>query len=141
MSRFIAILALFLVAVSAVDLTGYKVYDVNSQQDNHIYLIPNGQKFALRLPSNPTTGYDWVLSNLDELKSQNLLSTLSLNEGNRGEYESDPAPAGMTGVGGHSYFKFQGNGNGQGLVMVGLQYKRPWETDSIRSIGVAIDLQ
>ena len=95
----------------------------------------------MKLVSNPTTGYNWFVTNVAELKSQNLLSAENLTENNGGEYESDPAPAHMTGVGGHSYFKFRGTGNGVGTVMIGLQYKRSWEHDAINTISVAIDLQ
>ena len=131
----IAILLLF-TASASLDLTGFNVYPLEANSRRTSLHVAKGESFALRLPSNPTTGYSWVLVNNDELKSSNVLAFLSENAG--GEYESKPHRSGMVGLGGNSYFKFQGVNGGKSSIQ--FDYKRPWETESINSVLVDVSV-
>ncbi len=79
-----------------------------------------GGKFAVRLASNPTTGYQW---RLDELPDPAPVR-LALHR-----YE-EPA-ARRLGAGGHEYWEF--DAVTAGAVMLHLAYLRPWEPDKIHT--------
>ncbi len=75
-----------------------------------------GQSFTLSLPSNPTTGYSWSLSDNWDKK---LLSAAGEN------YVSESQTPRM-GQGGQQIFKFQALQAGQ--TELNLVYTRPWES-------------
>ncbi len=75
-----------------------------------------GQACELRLSGNPTTGYSWDVSQIDE-KVVRLLSS---------DYVSDvQGTTPMAGAGGTFVFRFQAVGAGKTTVK--LVYHRPWE--------------
>ncbi|MEV6767897.1 protease inhibitor I42 family protein [Nocardia sp. NPDC051030] len=78
-----------------------------------------GQGLVITLASNPTTGYLWQLADLD----QNIVKQ---NGGQ--EYEQDPSPDGMVGVGGQATFNFVALTPGTTKLV--LEYRRPWEQGS-----------
>ncbi|MFO7907867.1 MAG: protease inhibitor I42 family protein [Planctomycetota bacterium] len=74
-----------------------------------------GQKLMIRLESNPTTGFRWSVSDVD----QNILRVIDQ------KYEPAEEDSGKLGSGGHTTFTFQAKGTGEtGLE---LEYSRPWE--------------
>lgn len=76
------------------------------------------QPLVLRLPSNPTTGFSWVLvSPLDVLQSEGAPA-----------YEANEAPPGMVGAGGNQVWKFRALRSGEQLLR--FEYRRPWEKDA-----------
>lgn len=75
-----------------------------------------GQGLIVTLAANPTTGYAWVVSGLD----QNVL-----RQNGSAEYEQDPNPDGMVGVGGKSVLNFVGAN--PGTTQLVLDYERAWE--------------
>lgn len=74
-----------------------------------------GQDFNLRLPSNPTTGFRWVLR-------ENGAPVLKLLGP---EVYSTPEEAGVVGSAGVSTWRFRAVASGQGHLS--LDYRRPWE--------------
>lgn len=62
----------------------------------NVTLRPGGQ-LNLKLDSNPTTGYYWYLKDIDASRLDQLSE----------DYFADPAPAGITGSGGHQMFVFE----------------------------------
>ena len=75
--------------------------------------LKNGENFTLKLRENPTTGYSWEL---------NLSEGLSIISD---DFTQDPAPEGMSGVGGtHSWII---KALSEGTQQVNGIYKRPWE--------------
>lgn len=139
MFKFIC-LALFIASTMAVSLEGFRVFPVNSNSDSQVLQLVQNDKFAIQLTSNPSTGYDWYITNTEAIKSQNLVTLLNVSEKNSGEFESDPNPNHYSGVGGKSYFKVQGNGNGAGQVVINLEYKRSWENAPYRTLRVVVEL-
>jgi len=84
------------------------------------------EPFQIKLAGNPTTGYNWVLKNLDEIKASPLIEQLS-NNYNAAEHEE-----GMVGVGGTFIFEYEVNEKacGQTLPKLVFSYERSWEKDS-----------
>ncbi|WP_313456884.1 protease inhibitor I42 family protein [Pseudomonas sp.] len=87
-----------------------------------------GQTLTLTLPSNPTTGYRWLVQN----PASSVLQSLGP------EVYSTPEDAGLVGSSGISTWRFQARaaGNGQ-LVLV---YQQPWapEVRPVQSFDCAI---
>ena len=75
-----------------------------------------GQQFNLRLPSNPTTGFRWLLRD----SAPQVLQSLGP------EVYSNPEDAGLIGSGGISTWRYQATEAGSGRLR--LTYERPWET-------------
>ena len=74
-----------------------------------------GQQFILRLPSNPTTGFRWLLRD----SAPQVLQSLGP------EVYSNPEDAGLVGSAGVSTWRFQVTKAGEGQLA--LTYERPWE--------------
>ena len=133
------LLALCILLVSSLTLDGYQIINVESSQENHLHILKASQPFALRLVANPTTGYDWYIENESEFTLENSIEFVRSSSSNGGEYSSD-LKLGNVGIGGHTYFKFNGN-NLKGRFEVRLIYRRSWEKEGIRKVGVAILLE
>lgn len=74
-----------------------------------------GQTFDLRLPSNPTTGFRWVLRD-SGAPALRLLGP---------EVYTTPEDAGLVGSAGVSTWRFRAVSRGEGQLT--LDYRRPWE--------------
>ncbi|MFB8008733.1 protease inhibitor I42 family protein [Nocardia sp. NPDC056000] len=85
-------------------------------QDGKDIPLTVGQGLTVKLAANPTTGYLWQLAELD----QNIVK----QDGGM-EYEQDPSPNGMVGVGGTAIFRF--TAQAPGATRLVLEYRRPWE--------------
>jgi inhibitor of cysteine peptidase len=78
--------------------------------------VSSGDEIAIRLASNPTTGYEWAVAALDEQRITYLASN----------YE---APGnGMVGQGGTQELRFRATGAGESTLT--LKYWRSWEGDA-----------
>ena len=75
-----------------------------------------GQRLLVRLPANPTTGYEWSAANLDE----KILAPDGETEFDVPETEMAGAPTVQT-----LFFKAKS----AGTIKLELQYIRPWEKD------------
>ncbi|GAB2638909.1 protease inhibitor I42 family protein [Nocardia goodfellowii] len=76
--------------------------------------LNTGQRLVVRLPSNPSTGYGWQVTGLD----QNVVK----QAGDR-EYVSDQPV--MPGTPGTEVWTF--TGDAAGSTQLKMEYKRPWE--------------
>ncbi|WP_194814849.1 protease inhibitor I42 family protein [Nocardia sp. XZ_19_385] len=76
--------------------------------------LSTGQQLVVRLGSNPSTGYGWQLTALD----QNVVRQVSEKE-----YVSDQPV--MPGTPGTEVWTFVGNA--AGVTELRMEYKRPWE--------------
>lgn len=87
-----------------------------------------GQNMTLTLPSNPTTGYRWLLQN----PAPEILRTLGP------EVYSSPEQAGIVGSGGLSTWRFQAKAAGEGHLI--LVYQQPWapEVRPVQTFDCAI---
>ncbi|MCE1116487.1 MULTISPECIES: protease inhibitor I42 family protein [Pseudomonas] len=87
-----------------------------------------GQNMTLTLPSNPTTGYRWLLQN----PAPEILRALGP------EVYSSPEQAGIVGSGGLSTWRFQAKAAGEGHLI--LVYQQPWapEVRPVQTFDCAI---
>ncbi len=79
--------------------------------------VSSGQLLMLTLPSNPTTGFRWVLRD----GAETVLESLGP------EVYSNPEDAGLVGSAGLSTWRFNVKQAGAGHLR--LAYQRPWETE------------
>jgi len=81
--------------------------------------VKAGDTVQVKLRSNRTTGYSWA-----EIKDKTDAKVLKSDGGN---YEVNPHPEGMVGVGGVETFTFTAVAPGKTEIALG--YARPWEKD------------
>ena len=95
--------------------------------------VEKNSEFNVELEGNPTTGYSWILENVDSIKNSKLLTILNLEEemNTTKTYVQDPCKDGMCGVGGTFIFGFKVNevNEKDELPQLIFGYKRPWEKD------------
>jgi predicted secreted protein len=77
--------------------------------------VPVGQEFRIALDSNPTTGFQWQLS---ETLDEAIVTFV-------GDDYKTPRIPGRTGTGGKHTWTFRAVGQGQ--TVIALRYSRPWE--------------
>lgn len=77
--------------------------------------LRSGQQFDLRLPSNPTTGFRWIVRESGAPQLQQLGP----------EVYSTPEAAGVVGSAGVSTWRFRAAAGGE--TRLELDYRRPWE--------------
>jgi inhibitor of cysteine peptidase len=102
--------------VSTPTNTGSAI-SITEQDSGKSIEMAKGQTLFMRLPSNPTTGYQWTL--------QGNAAPLELI---KSDFASDSQAKNMVGVGGTQSFQFTAKSVGQTVVK--LEYRRPWEKDT-----------
>ena len=85
------------------------------QQDNCPLQLDKGQTLMISLPSNPTTGFRWVITKT----AASVLTPMGP------EVYTNPEDAGMVGSGGKSTWRFKAYQTGQDALL--MQYQRPWD--------------
>ncbi len=79
--------------------------------------LQTGQTLAISLESNPTTGYQWQVIEIDNA---------ILQQTGESEYKQAAGTEGLTGAGGIETLRFQALAAGQTPLTLG--YMRPWES-------------
>jgi inhibitor of cysteine peptidase len=88
-----------------------------------------GQQFILRLPSNPTTGFRWLVRDA----APQVLKSLGP------EVYSNPEDSGLVGSGGISTWRFDVVAAGEGQLS--LTYERPWEVGVVPALRFTCTLK
>lgn len=90
-----------------------------------------GQTLNIALPSNPTTGFRWVVADA----ASGVLRSLGP------EVYVTPEDAGLVGAGGQSTWRYQAYQAGEGRLL--MNYQRPWEQDVApeKTIDCRIDVR
>jgi len=90
-----------------------------------------GQTVTLLLPTNPTTGYRWLVQN----PAASVLRSLGP------EVYSNPEDAGIVGAAGQSTWRYQAKAAGKGHLLLVLQ--QPWapEVRPVQTFDCDIDVQ
>jgi inhibitor of cysteine peptidase len=88
-----------------------------------------GQILVLILASNPTTGYQWEITELDQ----------AIVEETDHEYQADQPT--LAGSGGKEIWRFQAQASG--TTTLSLEYRRPWEenVEPIETFGIEVEVQ
>lgn len=109
--RMLVPLSLVLLSACAQQPSQTVELDAESECPKHLQV---GQPLTLTLPSNPSTGYRWLVQN----PASNILRSLGP------EVYSAPEEAGIVGSAGMSTWRFEARAAGEGhLVLV---YQQPW---------------
>ena len=93
------------------------------------FTLAVGQVLVVNLPSNRTTGYSWTLLSTNETVLEPV---------GEAEYQRNPAPTGMVGVGGNEIWRFRAAKTGRETLRLG--YARPWEKGVAPVQTVAYDV-
>jgi len=93
--------------------------------------LQTGQHLTLTLPSNPSTGYRWLVQN----PAVSILRSLGP------EVYSHPEDAGIVGSAGQSTWRFQAQAAGEGHLL--LVYQQPWapEVRPVQTFDCAITVK
>jgi len=91
---------------------------LNGTYDGKEYQIEAGKTFVLSLPSNPTTGYSWSISDSGVKSIVAELADVYCSEGDEGQS--------IVGRGGMQYWQFEALQTG--TTELKLVYARPWES-------------
>ena len=105
-------------------------------------VVEQGEVFNVLLNGNPTTGYQWMLENNDQL-SVDVVRALNVNERNVGEYvkaSSTNSGNSMVGVGGYYNFKFKAGKPSNDLITLNFVYKRLWESKPAKQVQVKVQI-
>ena len=86
-----------------------------NQQSKCPLTLYSGQQMILHMPSNPTTGFRWLVRD----SAASVLQSLGP------EVYSNPEDAGLVGSAGRSTWRFQAKQPGEGRLL--LTYQQPWE--------------
>ena len=109
-----------IVAEKAVaDAATGKTVVLETKDNGASVTVKAGDTIQIKLRSNRTTGYSWA-----EIKDKTDAKVLKSDGGN---YEVNPHPEGMVGVGGVETFTFTAVAPGKTEIALG--YARPWEKD------------
>ena len=118
-------LLFFLISTLSIISSQNQIFEI-SPSDGQLVKVSVKDQFSFVLPGNPTTGYQWVLDNSEEIKNSKLLDYLNADQ--NGRYVQDPSLTLMVGVGGKFYFDFKAKS--KGTVHAKFSYRRPWEKES-----------
>ncbi len=128
---FIIISALFTYAYAQTDQSAICTYSNNNKSKNITVSI--NDKFTIKLPSNPSTGYTWDFVSQPDAHFLTLISDK--------QYEQKKVPSRLVGQGGTDVWHFKALKAGQ--TTIDFIYKRPWEQTSegqkIYSVVVIIE--
>lgn len=92
----------------------------------HSIRVMPGQSFALTFNANPTTGYQWFLSNPLDSRYLTLLSN---------EFVPPSSPS-RVGQGGQQVLTF--HARKKGMTSIALKYCRPWDDTDCGSFAFTI---
>ncbi len=102
---------------------------VTDKDDGHTVAVAVGQVLEVRLPSNPSTGYQWTAG---------ALKTGALNAQRPPVYEGSKPQ--LPGSGGTEVFTYQGAA--AGTEHLSFAYSRPWEkVEPAKRVAITITVQ
>ena len=106
--------------------------------------VKMGEGFIIRIFSNPTTGYNWYIDNIEQIKDSKILNCINLNDNNStGKFIVDNPENLIMGQPGHFEFKFSSHYNKtyiksnlfETIVFV---EKKPWENINYRVVQTRV---
>ena len=106
--------------------------------------VKMGEGFIIKIFSNPTTGYNWYIDHIDQIKESKILNCINLNDNNStGKFIVDNPENLIMGQPGHFEFKFTSHYNEsyiksnlfEKIVFV---EKKPWENINYRVVETRV---
>lgn len=113
--RKITLIAAFIVLLIALAACSAAVAKLEQADNGKTVDLKTGETFTIALEGNPTTGYNWEVSEIDPTVAQLV---------GEPDYKSDSKLIGSGGM-----FKFTFKAVAPGTSHVKLVYHRPWEED------------
>lgn len=112
-----------------------KIVVIDEKHDGKTVSVKKGESVAIKLESNPTTGFNWRVG---------TVSSSAAKQNGKVEFEQTPLPSGsgpILGRGGHSVIKFDTVAPGK--VSIQLEYSRPWEKNKapFKTFTVTLDIK
>lgn len=102
--------------------------------------VNSNTAFKIRIEGNPTTGYIWYISNVNDINQQLLLIT-NINSNNTTEdYAINQQYDGIVGQPGYYIFEFEAKKPTLTDRPIRIEFieKRPWEKEPIETVTVFI---
>ena len=122
------------------DLTPTSTLTVPNGATSLSMVVEQGEVFSVQLNVNPTTGYQWMLENNDQLRVDSVRA-LNLNDKNVGEFVSANTNGQvMLGAGGYYDFKFKAGKPSNDLIALNFVYKRVWESKPAKQVQVKVQI-
>eukprot|EP00826_Nyctotherus_ovalis_P053959 TRINITY_DN7044_c0_g1_i6.p1 TRINITY_DN7044_c0_g1~~TRINITY_DN7044_c0_g1_i6.p1 ORF type:complete len:155 (+),score=28.53 TRINITY_DN7044_c0_g1_i6:127-591(+) len=137
MSTICILLLILCIAQGNKDVKVYTEEDFEErgpEKNDYRLAVKAGEKFAVQVKSNPTTGYMWHLANPGSLK----LLTPASKDG-KGEFIPPVVEEGVTGAPGVENYYFTPKGKGEETVQ--LEYQREWENKPIAVVKLLISAE
>ena len=135
---------LALLAITAVtsidhDATPTSTLQVPNGATSLSMVVSQDEVFNVQLNGNPTTGYQWILENNDQLSPVSIRA-LNLNNQNVGDFVKPNSGNSMVGVGGYYNFKFQAGKPSNDLITLNFVYQRLWESKAAKQVQVKVQI-
>ncbi len=92
---------------------------LEKQNDGNLVKTRVGDRIVLRLPANPTTGFDWVITEGGSPVIEQVGKMV---------FEPDTAPPGTSGTGGTDIWKF--DAETAGTTTLKLEYRQPFAPET-----------
>jgi inhibitor of cysteine peptidase len=120
---------------SASNDTSAQHLSIEPLQDKYAVELKKGKTLSVSMPSNPTTGYSWSLTNASEVNQESSV----LQQTGEGASAFVIDNNGQVGAGGTETFDFDATAAGyQTLRFV---YARPWEKGAGEQREVTVDVR
>jgi inhibitor of cysteine peptidase len=126
MKKYLAIFVIGFLTLGFLVGCGGKTVKVDEKMNGSSVNLEKGAKLILKLGSNPTTGYDWVLAEYD-------MTVLQLDSQ---DYKSASMMIGSGGVNTYTFLALQ-----SGKTHLNLTYKRSWERDVLPLMTFDLDVE
>ena len=113
------VIPVFLVMLLLLGCTGSEPGELRLDEsaDGTSVSLAVGGELVLALESNPTTGYMWALTGVDEALLKHI----------EHDYEPDPQPPQVVGGGGTEVWRFRAAA--EGTTTLHMAYRRSWEPE------------
>ena len=111
-----AVVMSFFLAMALFSGCGANRASITAADNGKQITLQSGDVMTLTLESNPTTGYNWQVLEID--------NAVLIQDGDP-EYKGASGSDGVVGAGGMETFRFKATGTGKTSLELG--YMRPWE--------------
>ncbi|MDZ7838539.1 MAG: protease inhibitor I42 family protein [Actinomycetota bacterium] len=119
-------ISLFLFSVSSCSAA---TVNIGPEADGRTIELDSGSTLVVNLESNPTTGYNWVISQKSNTPGLTLISN---------QYQPAETGQELVGSGGVQVLTFKAESSSSNTLF--LDYQREWEEEPIESFEVKISI-
>jgi predicted secreted protein len=111
---------------------------IDDSKKNADIRVKSGEEFLLKFKGIPSAGYSWFLDNRVTLAKRNFCRAMNLDEHGTSASVESTATNSLR-VGTPTYFNFQFRALKKTIKeTLTFTYKRPWETDTLKTVSVFV---